>query len=226
MARRHGPAHRPVTPHVARQHPALGSGLYRCGHPECIDADPPRTLRVSATATGRHLSRSYVCVAGSRHLARSAHALDTYVTSVIVHRLQRDDAADLLTPPEPGIDTAALTRDAAAVRAKLTEALTLWREDVLTAAEYKTTRAELEQRLAGIEDRQRTAAGRSPLAGIAGRADAADVWERLDLGRQRAILQALVTVTVLPQRLGRLPDGSRFDPNAVRIEPAAPPARH
>jgi len=115
---------------------------------------------------------------------------------------------------------------AAAVRTKLGEALQLWRDDVLTAAEYRTTRAELEQRLGSIEDRQRAAAGRDPLAGIAGREDAAEVWERLDLGRQRAILQALVTVTVLPQRLGRLPDGSRFDPHAVRIGPAAPPARH
>jgi site-specific DNA recombinase len=26
----------------------LGSGLYRCGHPDCIDADPPRTLRVGS----------------------------------------------------------------------------------------------------------------------------------------------------------------------------------
>ena len=143
-----------------------------------------------------------------------------------MHRLSRKDAADLLTPPAQGVDTAALARDAAAVRTKLAEALALWRDDVLSAAEYRVERAELEHRLAGLEAQQRTAAGRDPLAGIAGRADAGDVWERLDLGRQRAILQALVTVTVLPQRLGRLPDGSRFDPNAVRIEPAAPPARH
>jgi hypothetical protein len=102
----------------------------------------------------------------------------------------------------------------------------LWRDDVLTAAEYRTTRAELEERLGAVEAQQRAVAGRDPLAGIAGRANAAEVWKRLDLGRQRAILKALLVVTVLPQRLGRLPDGSRFDPNAVRIEPAAPPARH
>lgn len=117
-----------------------------------------------------------------------------------------------------------MIRDAQCLRAargrRGGEALQLWRDDVLSAAEYRTTRAELGERLADIEDRQRAAAGRSPLAGIAGRADAAAVWEGPDLGRQRAILDALVVVTVLPQRPGRLPDGSRFDTAAVRIEPA------
>jgi hypothetical protein len=90
----------------------------------------------------------------------------------------------------------------------------------LSDDEYRVERAELQARLTAVEERQRAASGRDPLAGIAGRADAADVWERLDLGRQRAILDALLIVTVLPQRPGRMSDGSRFDTSAVRIEPA------
>ena len=39
------------------------------------------------------------------------------------------------------------------------------------------------------------------------------MWKRLDLGRQRAVLDAMVTV--LPQQPGRMPDGSRFDPNGA-----------
>lgn len=198
----------------------LGSGLYLCGHPQCVDADPPVIMHVGTSGGAKHCP-SYAC-SRHRHLTRAAHALDEYVGHVITHRLARKDAADLLTPPELGVDTAALAREADALRVKLAGALALWRDDVLTAAEYRTTRAELEQRLTAIEERQRVAAGRSPLAGIAGRADAADVWERLDLGRQRAILDAMLVVTVLPQRPGRLPDGSRFDPDAVRVEPARP----
>lgn len=76
-----------------------------------------------------------------------------------------------------------------------------------------------EERLSTIEAQQRAAAGRDPLGGIAGRADAAQVWERLDLGRRRAILCALVVVAVLPQGAGRMADGSRFDTGAVRVEP-------
>jgi DNA invertase Pin-like site-specific DNA recombinase len=196
----------------------LGSGLYRCGHPDCIDGDPQSTLTVGGSVNGRHRTRRYRCP--EQHLSRAAAPLDTYVGKVIAHRLARKDAADLLTLPEPGVDRAQLDRDAAALRTKLAEALQLWRDDVLTAAEYRTTRAELEQRLRDIEERQRSAAGRDPLAGIAGRADAAEVWERLGLGRQRAILDALVIVTVLPQRSGRMPDGSRFDPRSIDVQPA------
>ena len=196
----------------------LGSGLYRCGHPDCIDADPPSTLTVNGSINGRHRTRRYRCP--EQHLSRAAEPLDKYVGRVIVHRLARKDAADLLTPPVPGVEAAALTRDAEALRRKLREARRLWRDDVFTDGEYRVERAELQARLTVVEERQRAASGRDPLAGIAGRADAAEVWERLDLGRQRAIMQALVVVTVLPQRPGRRPDGSRFDPDAVRIEPA------
>jgi hypothetical protein len=55
----------------------------------------------------------------------------------------------------------------------------------------------------------------SPLAGIAGRPDAADVWADLDLGRKREIVKALVTVTLLPIT-GRL-RGVVFDLDSVRI---------
>ena len=196
----------------------LGSGLYRCGHPDCISGHPPSTLTVNGAVNGRHRTRRYRC--RQQHLTRAAELLDTYVGKVIAHRLARKDAADLLTPPEPGVDHAKLTRDAEALRRKLREARRLWRDDVFTDGEYRVERAELQTRLTAVEERQRAASGRDPLAGIAGRADAGEVWKRLDLGRQRAILDALVIVTVLPQRHGRMPDGSRFDTSAVRIEPA------
>ena len=37
-----------------------------------------------------------------------------------------------------------------------------------------------------------------------------------------ALLDALIVVTVLPQRPGRMPNGSRFDTNSIRIEPRRP----
>ena len=66
-----------------------------------------------------------------------------------------------------------------------------------------------------IEAQLEAAAPVSPLAGIAGRPDAADVWAGLDLGRKREIVKALVTVTLLPMT-GRL-RGVVFDPDSVRI---------
>ena len=198
----------------------LGSGLYRCGHPDCIDADPALTLTVGGSVNGRHRTRRYRCL--QQNLSRAAEPLDRYVTDVIVRRLARPDAVDLLTPPTPDVDTAALAREASAVRARIIEAGDLWEDGTLAAGEYRTRKQRLQDRLDDIEGQQRAAVGRHPLARIAGHPDAKGVWDELDLGEQRAVLAALIVVTVLPARRGRLPDGSRFDYAAVRIEPARP----
>ncbi|HET9118410.1 MAG TPA: hypothetical protein VFN75_10140 [Pseudonocardiaceae bacterium] len=45
-----------------------------------------------------------------------------------------------------------------------------------------------------------------------------DRSDGLDLGRRRAVLSKLLTVTVLPTSKGRRPDGSYFDPAGIHIE--------
>jgi hypothetical protein len=66
-----------------------------------------------------------------------------------------------------------------------------------------------------VQGKLRSAAGSSPVADVAGRPDAAQVWAGLDLGRRRAILETLAVVHVLPvpRPQGRAP----FDPDTVKI---------
>ena len=54
---------------------------------------------------------------------------------------------------------------------------------------------------------------------IAGRPDAAALWQNLDLGRQRAVFTALCTVTLGPAMHGRLPGGAYLDtsPRAIQF---------
>ena len=40
----------------------------------------------------------------------------------------------------------------------------------------------------------------------------------LDMGRRRAVLATLLTVTMLPTSKGRRPDGSYFDPTGIHNE--------
>lgn len=154
---------------------------------------------------------------------RAAHTLDNYVEAIIVARLKRKDAADLLTKHDCQVDTAALAREATAVRTRITELGDLFEEGLLPKVEYRERRARLKDKLTQLEVRQKAAAGRDPLAGIAGRADAGQVWKRLDLGRKRAILNELLVVTVLPAPHGRMPDGSRFDARSIDVRPARKP---
>jgi len=78
---------------------------------------------------------------------------------------------------------------------------------------------ELRGKLSGIEGRLAAYAHRDPLDGIAGNPGAAKVWGGLDLGRRRAILSTLVTVTLHPARAGRRPGGGYFDHDSVVFGP-------
>ena len=203
----------------------LGSGLYVCG--VCGQA----ALRVSQTGNHRH--PSYRCKArdttgnSAGHVTRAAHQLDDYVERVIVARLHQPDAASLLTTPtDPELNTTALHTEAAAIGQRLTDLSAAFAEGVITLTQLRTGTGKLRARLTEIEDTLTAAARVNPLIGLAGQSHIADIWygtgpDRsggLDLGRCRAVLATLLTVTVLPTGKGRRPDGSYFDPTGIHIE--------
>jgi DNA invertase Pin-like site-specific DNA recombinase len=184
----------------------LGSLIYRCGRCE-------GTVSVSG---GRAQNPSYCCRGHTSHLRRSAGPVDDLVTKVIIARLSKPDAAALLAAPS-GVDTAALAREANALRERKDELARLFASRAIDAAQLVTGTKQITADLAKAEAALEAAAPRDPLAHIAGRPDAAAVWEGLDLGRRRAIVSLLVEVTLLPGKGGRRPDGSYFDPDSVQI---------
>jgi len=191
----------------------LGSGLFLCGHPE--HAGEVVTLRSGTAGTKNY--PVYRC-SQAAHLVRTAGPLDEFVQAVIIERLSRPDAADLLAPAS-NVDAVVLAREANGLRARIAEAKDAWESGVLTLADMKVRTARMGDKLDAIEATLASAAGRSPLAGLAGNLDAATVWDGLDLGRRRAVLDVLLTVTVLPRdRRGR-----GFDPDSVRVTPRDAP---
>ena len=203
----------------------LGSGLYVCG------ACGQPALRVSYT--GNHRQPAYRCKAqdntkqSSGHVARAAPPLDDYIERLIVARLQRPDATTLFTTPaNTELDTTALHTEAAALGQRLTDLATAFAEGVITLAQLRTGTEKLRTRLNEIEDTLTAAARANPLIGLAGQANIAQIWygttpdrsDGLDLGRRRAVLATLLTVTVLPTSKGRRPDGSYFDPTGIDID--------
>jgi site-specific DNA recombinase len=193
----------------------LGSLIYRCGHPDCIELDPPSTLRVTMSG-GKHVRPAYRCF-NHAHLTRVAEPLDMHVSAVLCARLARKDAVGLLpTGRADRIDTAVLASEANALRERIREAKDLWESGVLSAADLKSRHARLNEQLAGVQAELRSAAGHNPVADLAGRPDAADVWVGLDLGRRRAILDAVAVVWVLP--LAKPPGRAPFNPDSVKIK--------
>ncbi len=107
----------------------------------------------------------------------------------------------------------------AALRARQEELARGWAAGALTQAQLLAADAELRTRLDEIERRVAAETQSSVLGELVESPDVAAVWDALPLDRRRAVLQALVLVTVLPRaRRGRLPGGVYFDPTAVRFE--------
>ncbi|MGH3319484.1 MAG: recombinase family protein [Streptosporangiaceae bacterium] len=196
----------------------LGSGLYRCG--VCASTGTVETLRASATG-GKTRYRTYRCKS-NRHLARAAEAIDGHVSAVIIERLSRPDASDLLTAPGQSVDVAALHADATAVRGRLAELGELYGDGAIDVAQLRSGTTRLRARLDAIESELAAAARVNPLVGIVDAGDVGATWEALDIGRKRAVLDVLMVVTVLPSRRGRHPGGGYFDPATVRVEPRRP----
>jgi site-specific DNA recombinase len=183
----------------------LGSRIYRCG--VCDDGT---TLVVMGSETGVKRYSRYTCT--HYHLARAAKPADAMVEGALIGRLERPDAADLI-PVLEGIDLAAAQREEAALRERRKAQMRMHSEGLIDDEELAAGAAELRRLLSRVQADVAAAAVSSPLAAIAGRPDAAQIWEDHDLGWHRALLREAVDVTMLPARRGR-----GFDPDSVRID--------
>lgn len=187
----------------------LGSGIYRCagcGRP---------SLRVSTAGQRVPCYRCPGEPGTTGHVVRKAGPLDAYIEAIIVERLSRPDAVELLRPATPGVDLSGLRATATAARARLAEIAEMLGEGELTRAEAQIARGKAMARLERAEAGIAGATAASPLAGIVDAPDPAAVWAGLDIGRQRAVLDCLMTVTVLPTTR----PGPGFDPATIRIDP-------
>ncbi|MGP5081563.1 recombinase family protein [Corynebacterium variabile] len=204
-------------------HPAhLGSGLYRC---QC-----GRPMYVNQRKTRRgDREKFYVCKGdstdgtsnrrGTGHTTRKRDPLDAYVTETLLTRLERDDLAELLARSAGAPDKVAeLTRR----RDELRQRLAALDEQVaaggLSVDRYAAVAPKVEANIAAVtDDLAHLAHDESGVlssvrdAGL----DVRSWWETAPLDLQRALLDALMTVTLL--RPG--PGGNQpFNPDFVRIE--------
>ena len=104
-ARRPRPASRPGAP------TPCSAGSARCGCGNKVAA--------GTSSAGKQIYRCDPASRGDRpgpHAQQMTASVDAYVEAVIIERLGRDDIADLITPPAGTVDTAALHREAAAIR--------------------------------------------------------------------------------------------------------------
>jgi len=192
---------RRTTPGPERRH--LLSGLARCG--VC-----GATMKAGASRAG---IPGYRCSA-SAHLARKGGIIDEYIAERVIVRLTRRDAAELLSV-RAAPDTDALRSELLGRRARRNGLAELVADGTMTPADVRTAKLRLDDEISELEAKL-TDAGRADILGpIVGAEDVAAVWESLGIDRQRAIVDLLMTVTILPIGGGR---HEKLKPQTIGID--------
>jgi site-specific DNA recombinase len=170
----------------------LGDGVYRCA------------------AVGRGHGEA----SPGPHVNRRATDVDNWVGQVVIARLSRADAVELLPRDDDGPDVPALREEAAAIRANLDEMAADRAAGLLDRAEQLAGSARGKKRLAEIADAIENAGREDVLAPLVAAEDTGAAWDALDLSRQRAVIDALMTVTLFSPGRGK----RKFDRATVRVE--------
>jgi site-specific DNA recombinase len=181
----------------------LLSGLVLCGR-----CGAP--LFASPAAGGSRRWMIYRC--REQHLGRRLDLVDEVVTETVLARLSRPDALGAISP-DLDEDATQLAAEIARVRERLDGLGDLYAEGALTAAGLRDASAKLKSRLAGLQQRLSSAGGHEQVMALTTSGDLRGRWENLPLRHKRAVIDALMVVTVLP-----VTRGARFDPSQVAIE--------
>lgn len=186
-------------PHGGRR---LLSGLALCG--VCGS-----TVHAGGSA---HRYGMYRCSGSYGHVNRMSEPVDDYVGRLVTGRLAMPDAAELLHDQDrPDVD--ALRGEATALRARLESIAVEFADGDLTAAQLRAATARLRARLSEAESKLAHAGRVSVLGPLVGAQDVVAAWAGLETDRRRAVIDALMVVTLHPP--GR---GTRtFRPESVGI---------
>ncbi|AZH79144.1 MULTISPECIES: recombinase family protein [Microbacterium] len=207
---------------VGRAPKYLLGGIARCGRPTgTLDdkGEPVLCGGVMVRAVGRKTTTksggtkrqppSYVCSACYR-VRRIQDLVDKMVEGIVVGRLEMPDAAQLFATGDPVALQEA--RDSIeAIDARLTNAADMFAAGTIDAAQLTRITERLRADRAQAATALDAALPPAIPADLIG-ANAGEVWHGLSMDVKRAVMDTLVTVTILPSGSGKA-----FDPDTVQV---------
>jgi site-specific DNA recombinase len=189
----------------------LLGGIARCPCGNIVTGMPSHT--------GHHI---YRCTPATRnrdwaggHVARQAGPVNEFITNLVIARMTRDDAADLITVPDSGVDVTALREEATAIRTNLEEMSADRAMGLISRAQLLAATARGNNRLDQISSLLADAARENVLTDLVAAANVTAAWEAMDSSRQRAVIQTLMDITLHSPGRGSRRD---FDPATVAVD--------
>ncbi|WP_411721991.1 recombinase family protein [Mycetocola sp.] len=162
----------------------LLSGLAVCG----VCREPVRA------GGGERGIQSYRC-RSMAHFMRRGAPLDDFIERVVIARLSRPDALDLLADRDRP-DTDALRAERRRLEVAVRQAGDDEQDGLIDRAERVRLTKRANARIAELDDLLRAGVDTNAFAEVVGQSDVAAAWYALPLSRKRAILEALATVVL------------------------------
>jgi len=204
------------TSRLGRTPTRLGTGLYICSvckQPRIRMARNGKGVPIYKCGGSKSVEKD--AIAGP-HVSRNADKLDKFVTDALIGRISQPGFIKAMVDAviaENDQDTRALVAERDEIRTALDDIATVLDSPtapVKLVASMTAQAHRLTTRTEEIKHRLALSGERSPLEELIDADDIEAAWEDLPLATQRAILTAVVTVTVKPSKPGR-----HFDTDAV-----------
>lgn len=153
----------------------------------------------------------YVCRTCHK-IGRRQSVIDELIVAIVVGRLSRPDATELIIDNDrPDIEH--LRAEAAALRARLDILSTEFADGDLTASQLRTATERIKSKRAKAEAAMIDASKSHVFAGVVGSEDVSARFASLQLDRRRAIIDSLMTISITPT-----PGSKKLDPASVQID--------
>jgi DNA invertase Pin-like site-specific DNA recombinase len=200
----------------AGNNPQLGNGVYRCGNCGAL-------MMTGKSMAPKGAYRTYRCRAGA-HMSIATHIADRVVNEA-VRRILREQGAKLVQS-HPEVDVAGLRRRATELRVLIDECADAYAKELIALREMLRAIEPLKVKLAAVDYELGTVASTSPLLGVADAADPVAAYDTItDIEYRRAIVQSLMTVTIIPSRDVQRPAGmTRLKGFDLRVQLTPPGA--
>ena len=183
------------TNHVGNERKYLGSGLFLCC--EC----------------GKPLSASSASYRCDGHVSRRCKKVDEFVIETAKACLGSEDIRHLL-PKTENQRLAEIHDEMAQLYGRIAQVQTDYDDGQIRAADMTRARDKLEAKLAALASERSRLTKDSAIGSLVGYDDPVAEFEKMDLGRKREVIAALMTVTLHPHQTGN----HSFDGSDVEIK--------
>ncbi len=188
-------------------------------------AGPPRRYLLSGLATcsvcgGRvfgvtekHKTASLYRCESRAHVSRQVDDVDALVVKVVLRTLTEPDVVELLTDPRSTDEAQELRGEEQGLRARLDGLAESFAAGEIDRAQLRAGTERLRARLELVSNALAEFARTPVLTDLLTSGDVEQTWAGMDLDRQRAVIDALVTIKLHPPGRG----ARTFDPRTVEI---------